>query len=66
MFKNSPLATKYQRRVEGHFPNFLKEFIYFDLDLVKAVNTIIRWWRPLHIKFKKLQDKKSVNYIYLK
>ncbi|KAI9363417.1 hypothetical protein DFJ73DRAFT_811117 [Zopfochytrium polystomum] len=36
MFRNSPIATKYNARMEV---------------LVRAVNTIINWWRPLHASY---------------
>ncbi|KAI9006126.1 hypothetical protein BC832DRAFT_470038 [Gaertneriomyces semiglobifer] len=45
MFKNSPIAAKYNANIE---------------DLQRAVNKIISWWRPLHQKLsevKRLREK---------
>ncbi|KAJ3345005.1 hypothetical protein HDU91_007491, partial [Kappamyces sp. JEL0680] len=44
VFKNSPLASKYQKKVEG------TRALQFMLDLESAVNTIIRWWRPFYAR----------------
>nr|KAJ3421640.1 hypothetical protein HK105_002847 [Polyrhizophydium stewartii] len=48
MFKNSPLASKYQTKIEGW-------------NLEKAVNKIIQWWRPLHSHLAEINEARRRN-----
>ncbi|KAJ3321197.1 hypothetical protein HDV06_004540 [Boothiomyces sp. JEL0866] len=45
-FKNSPLASKYQTRME---------------DLEKAVSVIINWWRPLYARLIDIRSSRKVS-----
>ncbi|KAJ3131993.1 hypothetical protein HK100_005821 [Physocladia obscura] len=49
MFRNSPIAAKYNARIE---------------QLESAVNKIITWWRPLHKKISDRRRMKSVSFIH--
>ncbi len=54
MFKNSPLASKYQRKVEG-------KLFKLTIDLVHAVNTIIQWWRPFYARLVEIRRNRWVS-----
>jgi hypothetical protein len=45
VFKNSPLASKYQRNIA---------------DLEAAVNVIIRWWRPFYARLVEIRKERTV------
>ena len=58
MFKNSPLAAKYQRKMSG-LATFTSIMTYF-IDLEEASNVIIHWWRPFYSRLVEIRKNRWV------